>query len=321
LGVAYLRPQEIVDCIRRTRALTDRPFAVNLFAGGYAAELEADPAPMVELLSGIHEVLGLAPPIVPALPRDPFREQMEAVLEARPAAFSFTFGIPTVDVFRLLHARDIATLGTATTAGEARLLVEAGVDAVIAQGAEAGGHRGAFAGPFEAAMVPTLELVREIAGLTPVIASGGLMDGRDIAVMLANGAVAAQLGTAFLPCPESGAAASYKAALLRAASDTTVITRAFSGRPARGLANTFSDLLARNEHAILPYPLQNALTRPMRAAAGAQGNAEFLSLWAGRGVARSREMSAGELVAKLAEEIEAVSDLPWPDKLMPNSVA
>jgi nitronate monooxygenase len=326
LGAAYWSPAEIVESIRRTRALTTRPFAVNLFAGGYVAEVNADPAPMLQLLSGIHETLGLPPPVIPALPPDPFREQLEAVLEARPAVFSFTFGIPGREVFALLRSHGIATLGTATTAAEARLLMEAGVDAVVAQGAEAGSHRGTFAVPFEAAMVPTLDLVQEIAAFAPVIACGGIMDGRDLASMLAHGAMAAQLGTAFLTCPESGASPAYKRALLRAASDraagdATVITRAFSGRPARGLANAFTGLLAGNESAILPYPLQNALTRPMRAAAAAQGNPEFLSLWAGQGTARSREMPAGELVARLMEENHAGGGPIWGDRQARNSIA
>jgi nitronate monooxygenase len=321
LGAAYLRPEEIVESIRRTRALTSGPFAVNLFAGGYAAESTTDPAPMLELLSGIHQALGLPPPLIPALPPDPFRDQLEAVLEARPEVFSFTFGIPGRDLLSLLRSRGIAILGTATTAGEARVLMEAGVNAVVAQGAEAGAHRGTFAVPFEAAMVPTLHLVQQIAAFAPVIASGGIMDGRDIATMLAHGAIAAQLGTAFLTCPESGASPAYKQALLRAANDSTVITRAFSGRPARGLANTFTALLAGNQSATLPYPLQNALTRPMRAAAAAQGNAEFLSLWAGQGVARSRQMPAGDLTAKLMEESVAGGGPIWGDRQAPNSTA
>jgi len=321
LAAAYWAPEEIIQSIRRTQALTGRPFAVNLFAGGYAADAKADPAPMLELLSRIHETLGLPSPALPVLPPDPFREQLEAILEARPAVFSFTFGIPGRDVFSLLRARGIAILGTATTASEARLLVEAGVDAVVAQGAEAGVHRGTFAVPFEAAMVPTLHLVREIAAFAPVIASGGIMDGRDLATMLAQGAIGAQLGTAFLTCPESGAAPAYKQALLRAASDTTVITRAFSGRPARGLANAFSGLLAANESGILPYPLQNALTRPMRVAAAAQGNTELLSLWAGQGVARSRQMPAGELVATLLGESEAGGGPIWGDRPARNPTA
>jgi nitronate monooxygenase len=325
LAAAYWDPAEIIQFIHRTQALTSRPFAVNLFAGAYAADAKADPAPMLELLIGIHETLSLPPPVIPVLPPDPFREQLEAVLEARPAVFSFTFGMPGREVFSLLRARGIAIVGTATTAGEARLLVEAGVDAVVAQGVEAGAHRGTFAVPFEAAMVPTLHLVREIAAFAPVIASGGIMDGRDLATMLARGAIAAQLGTAFLTCPESGAAPAYKRAILRvangAATDATVITRAFSGRPARGLANAFSGLLAANESAILPYPLQNALTRSMRSAAAAQGNAEFLSLWAGQGVARSRQMPAGDLVAKLLEESEADGGSIWGDRPARNLTA
>jgi len=307
LGAAYLTPAEVSDAIARTRELTRKPFNVNLFAGGYDAAATADPTRMLNLLAKIHEELGLPPPALPVLSADPFPAQLEAVLEARPAVFSFTFGIPPVGALQRLAERDIATIGTATTAEEARLLEEAGIGAIVAQGAEAGAHRGTFAGPFEASMVPTLRLVEEIvnAVAAPVIASGGLMDGRDIAAAMARGACAAQLGTAFLPCPESGASEAYKRAILAARADTTVVTRAFSGRPARGLANAFVTRLRGKEGAILPYPLQNALTRPMRSAAARSGNAGFLSLWAGTGAARARALPAGELVRRLVEEIRA----------------
>jgi nitronate monooxygenase len=309
LGAAYLTPAEITESIVRTRVLTPKPFNVNLFAGGYDAAARADPAPMLAVLAEIHEELGLPPPALPVLSPDPFPAQLEAVLEARPAIFSFTFGIPPESALDRLAQRGIATIGTATTVAEARLLEEAGVDAIVAQGAEAGAHRGTFAGPFEASMVPTLDLVEETADAVaaPVIASGGLMDGRDIAAALARGACAAQLGTAFLACPESGAAAAYKNAILSAAEDTTVVTRAFSGRPARGLTNAFVARLHGKEDAILSYPLQNALTRPMRGAAAKRGNAGFLSLWAGTGVARARAIPAGELVRRLVEEIGAAA--------------
>jgi nitronate monooxygenase len=306
LGAAYLTPAEVSESIRRIRALTDRPFNVNLFAGGYADECSVDPEPMLALLGDVHRSLDLPAPTAPPLERDPFPEQLEAVLEARPAVFSFTFGIPDADALRRLRSLGITILGTATTVNEARLLKEAGVDAVVAQGSEAGAHRGTFAAPFEASMVPTLELVRDIAPIAPVIASGGIMDGRELAVMMANGASAAQLGTAFLTCPESGAAEAYKQALLAASSDTTVITRAFSGRPARGLANTFIDRVAGKEDTILPFPLQNSLTRPMRAAAARRGAADFLSLWAGQGVTRCRALPAAKLVARLMEEMKEV---------------
>lgn len=302
LAAAYLTPEEIVEAVKRTRALTDRPFGINLFAGSYEGGTDVDPRPMLDLLGEVHKALGLPAPVAPTPRKNPFPDQFQAVLEARPEVFSFTFGIPDREAMGSLRARGIAIVGTATTVEEGRLLMEAGADAVVAQGAEAGAHRGTFAGSFDASMVPTLELVQGIAPFAPVIASGGIMDGRDIARMLENGAIAVQLGTAFLRCSESGASPPYKQAVQEAATDTTVITRAFSGRPARGLANAFIAALRGREDAILPYPLQNALTRQMRIASAAQGNSGFLSLWAGQGVARSREMPAGDLVRTLMEE-------------------
>jgi len=303
LGVAYLAPQQILDEVGRTRALTSRPIAVNLFAGGVPATPPAyDASAMVSILSDIHAELGLPRPTVPPFPHDPFAEQFEAVLEARPEVFSFIFGALDPTAVRDLHARGIIVLGTATTVEEAHILADTGVDAVIAQGAESGGHRGTFAAPFEAAMVPMLQLVRQIAEFAPVIAAGGIMDGRDVRAAIESGAAAAQIGTAFLSCPESGASAAYRQALLSSKTDTTVVTRAFSGRPARGLRNQFIEMLEGREQAILPYPLQNAVTRPMRTAASKLGKAEFLSMWAGQGVARSRAMPARELVTKLVQE-------------------
>jgi nitronate monooxygenase len=156
-------------------------------------------------------------------------------------------------------------------------------------------------------MVPTIDLVRDIAQQSklPVIASGGLMDGRDIKRALSAGASAVQLGTAFLASPEAGTSKPYREALLNARQDTTVITRAFSGRPARGLANRFSRALADKPDSILPFPLQNTLTRPMRKAAAEKGRSEYLSLWAGTGVTRIRALPAAEIVRLLVEQISA----------------
>jgi nitronate monooxygenase len=300
LGAAYLTPDQIGHAIRRIRALTSRPFNVNLFAGGWSMDQAFDAGPMLELLGEIHKKLGLPAPVAPTPVPDPFPAQLVAVLDARPPIFSFTFGIPDRDEIARLKARGIAIVGTATTVEEARQLEQAGVDAVVAQGLEAGAHRGTFLDSFEASMVPTLDLVRSTASAVgiPVIASGGLMDGRDIVSALKAGASAAQLGTAFLACPESGASEVYKRAILAATEDTTVVTRAFSGRPARGLRNAFTASVDGKE-LILPYPLQNALTRQMRTAAAQQGLADYLSLWAGQGVARACAMPAGELVARL----------------------
>src|SRR6202035_1456166 len=170
----------------------------------------------------------------------PFDEQFAAVLEERPPVFSFTFGMPSSDQIAALKKRGIAVSGTATTLEEAHRLAQAGVDAIVAQGAEAGAHRGSFAAPFEGSMVSGATLVGEIggSGWLPGIAFGGPLGGRDVAAAMELGAAAVQLGTAFLPCPESGAPAVYKRALLEARNDTTVITRALSGQPARGIGNT-----------------------------------------------------------------------------------
>jgi len=212
LAAAYLKPDQILDEFRRIRALTDKPLNINLFAGGYEMEAVPDTRPMLSLLGEIHETLGLPAPVLPSLPPDPFPSQFDAVLEAQPAIFSFTFGIPSSEAMKRLNQRGILAIGTATTVEEARLLEKAGVVAVVAQGAEAGAHRGTFLRSFESSMFPTRDLIRAIrpAVSVPVIASGGLMDGRDIARTFALGASAAQLGTAFLPCPESGTPEAYR---------------------------------------------------------------------------------------------------------------
>lgn len=301
LGAAYLPPDQITESIRRIRSLTSKPFNVNLFAGGWNTNDDFDAGPMIELLGEVHRRLGLPPPVVPKPAPDPFPAQLEAVLDAGPPIFSFTFGIPDRDAMSRLKARSIRVLGTATTVEEARQLEQADVDAIVAQGLEAGAHRGTFLDSFEASMVPMLELVRATVAAVqlPVIGAGGIMDSGEVQAALKAGASAAALGTAFLACPESGASEVYKRAILNAKHDTTIVTRAFSGRPARGLKNGFIAGLDGREKMILPYPLQNALTRPMRTAAGQQGVADYLSLWAGQGVARAHAMPAGDLVARL----------------------
>jgi nitronate monooxygenase len=309
LGAAYLTPEQIRDAARQIRERTDRPFNVNLFVGGDDGRGARDPSPLMKMLAIYHAELGLPVPVPPVPTPDPFDAQLLAVLEAAPAVFSFTFGVPSAAALAALKARGIKIVGTATTVEEAKALEEAGVDAVVAQGAEAGGHRGTFAGPCERSLVGTLALVPQVvdAVKVPVIASGGIMDGRGIVAARALGAAGVQLGTAFLTCRESGAPAAYKAAVRAARDDQTEVTRAFSGRPARAVVNEWMLALRGREEAVLPFPLQNAATRPMRNEAAKRGDTRLLSLWAGQAAALARDLPAGELVSRLVCEADEVA--------------
>lgn len=305
LGIEYLTLEQIQQTIARTRSLTRGPININLFAPTPPPDTKRDPAPVLQLLSEVHRELNLGPPELPSDNRDDFESKFQAVIATQPEVFSFTFGMLPTEATQRLKSKAIFVIGTATTVEEGELLARGGVDAVVAQGSEAGGHRGTFAGAFEESMVSTLDLTRALHQRLsiPIIASGGIMDGNDINHALAAGAEAVQMGTAFLTCPEAGTSKPYRHALSNARSDTTIITRAYSGRPARGLRNHFATTLEQHPDWILPFPLQNSLTRPMRIAAAAQGNPEYLSLWAGTGVAKSRAVPAGELVAQLVSEM------------------
>jgi len=309
IGAGYSTPAQIGELAKSVRALTKRPFGINLFAPTPAPESPQNAEAILQRVAPFFAELGLAAPTAPAMPSITFSEQLAAVLETDSSFFSFTFGIPSADAMQALKRRGIFVLGTATTVDEAVALEKARVDAIVAEGSEAGGHRGTFSGDFAAGLVGTISLVPQIVDAVriPVIASGGIMDGRGIAAALALGASAVQMGTAFLTCKESGIPESYQEAILTARESETRITRAFSGRPARGIINRFLTTFESDEAAqsILPFPLQNALTRPLRNAARNQNRAEFLSLWAGQGVRLARRQSVAELISRLALETDA----------------
>jgi len=307
IGAAYLGPEQIAEAARAVRARTRRPFGINLFAP------LPTPLPPVFVRAALARVaphyreLGLPPPEAVPPSEDRFAGQVAAALDSGAALFSFTFGIPPPEVVAAIRARGMAFLATATTVEEARAVEAAGADAVITQGSEAGGHRGTFASDFESGMVGTMALVPQVvdAVRVPVVASGGIMDGRGIAAALALGASAVQLGTAFLTCDESGISEAYRTAILAAREDETRVTRAFSGRAARGIVNRFMTDVDAEPGAILPFPLQNALTRSLRTAAARMNRAEFLSLWSGQGLRLARRQPAAELVERLSWETRA----------------
>jgi nitronate monooxygenase len=308
IGAAYLTPQQVVESARAVRERTRRPFGINLFAPIARPELPADMRAAVERVAPYFAELGLPPPAAPAAPADTFGDLLAAALDSGAAVFSFTLGVPPAAAIDAIKARGMLLAATATTVEEAIALERAGVDLIVAQGAEAGGHRGSFATDFDSSMIGTVALVPQIvdAVRAPVVASGGIMDGRGIAAALALGAAGAQLGTAFLTCEEAGVPQAYKEAILRAREHETRITRAFSGRPARGIVNRFmTEAENAPAGAILPFPLQNALTRPLRMAAAKAGRAEFLSLWAGQGLRMARRETAAGLVARLVAETDA----------------
>ena len=316
-GFAYTQPEAMQHDAEQVRARTPAPFCVNLFAARNTGAIDdAAQSAALEAVAPYYQELGLKPPRPVRPPFAPDQaSQLDAVEAIRPAVFTFHLGEVQAQRIRAMQSQGIKVGGSATTVVEAKHLETLGVDFIVAQGAEAGGHRGTYLRDPYDAMTGTLALVRLIVRAVdlPVVAAGGIMDGAGIAAVLALGAQAAQLGTAFVPCAESGASRPHKTAILAAQEDDTVITEKFSGKPARALANRYTREMRERNAPHLAFPAQNALTVPLRAAALTAANAEFLSMWAGQAAALSRELPASELIAALRSEtleaLERVSHL------------
>ena len=312
LGAAYSQPEAMMRDAEAVRAKTDLPFNMNLFVSPQPGSVDT-PAQRgaIDAVAGYYQALGLPAPEPVRAPYAPdLGAQLHAIEEIRPAVFSCHLGDLPQERVRHLQSLGIKVSASANCVAEAQRLEALGVDFIVAQGAEAGGHRGSFLrNPYES-MTGTLALVRMIVRSvkTPVVAAGGIMDGAGIAAALALGAQAVQLGTAFLPCPESGTSQVHKDSLLAARDDTTMITEKFSGKPARGLANRF--MREMRDAPQLPFPAQNALTGRLRAASAKAGNPDFVAMWAGQAAALSRALPAADLVAALeAETLECLDRL------------
>ena len=295
LAAAYRSAEQVLDEIAAVRASTGEPFGVNVFVPGspfgrpadlecYLASLAADAAAVGATLAE------------PVWDDDGWTPKVDALLESAPPMVSFTFGCPMPDVVAAFKDAGSVVAVTVTNAGEANVATAAGADCLCVQGKEAGAHRGTFGNDVPAESdLGVIELLREMTtvGPLPVIAAGGIMTADDVRAVLAAGAIAAQCGTAFLRCPESGANAAHKAALADPRYTTTAVTRAFSGRPARGLVNQFMQ-----DHGDAPpaYPEINNATRPLRAAAARAGDTGCMSLWAGTGFRAATTLPVADVV-------------------------
>lgn len=285
--------------LQATRQLTARSFGMNIFMPGMGAPADADAiaryvATLVEEARRHGVELGQ-----PRMDDDGFQQKVELAISARVPVVSFAFGCPTPEMIERLHRADISVWITVTAVDEAVTAERAGADAVIAQGVEAGGHRGSFSdedGRGELGVLALIRLVRAAIHL-PVVAAGGVGDGAAIAAVLAAGASAAQLGTAFLLCPESGTSEPHRRAIQ--AGGRTALTRAFSGRRARGIVNRF---MVDHPDAPSAYPQLHHVTSPLRAAGRKAGDSDVINLWAGEAFALARAVPAEEVVRTLSAD-------------------
>jgi nitronate monooxygenase len=314
-GAHGLAPEAIKEVIGQIRSLTSKPFAMNLWVsmedeGARTSDENAFNRSLAPLTTHL-AALGAPRPTFKPYSSARFEDQARVLLDAKVPVFSFIFGIPPREVLEECRARHIVTIGTATTPEEGAALQEAGVDAIVASGFEAGGHRGSFLRAAEDSLTGTLSLVPQIVDNVdvPVIAAGGIGDARGVIAALALGAEAVQMGTVFLACEESGASLLHRQALRGKKAGHTALTKGFTGRLARGIHNRLLQELNQDGTAILPYPLQRSLVRNLAIPAEAAGRSDLLPLWAGQSANLS---TCTDELAFLTSLVEEVSEIAGP---------
>jgi nitronate monooxygenase len=312
-GAHGLSPAAIKEAIAEIRSLTSKPFAMNLWVsmedeGARTSDENAFNRSLAPLTT---HLAALGAPLPTFKPHSPARleDQARVLLDAKVPVFSFIFGIPPREVLEDCRAKSIVTIGTATTPEEGAALEEAGVDAIIASGFEAGGHRGSFLRSAEDSLTGTLSLVPQITDKVnvPVIAAGGIADARGVVAALALGAEGVQMGTVFLACEESGASLLHRQALRGKKAGHTALTKGFTGRLARGIHNRLLQELNQEGTAVLPYPLQRSLVRNLAIPAEAAGRSDLLPLWAGQGANLPTCTDVSGFLTSLVEEISEIA--------------
>ncbi len=299
-GAAFTPPEELRKTIREIKAKTSAPFNINLFTSKPPGQ-PFNTKRFCDRLKPFQDEHPFEIGPINEAPYYHYEKQIEVMLEEKIPAFSFTLGLPDKHLILELQKQKTYVMGVATHLEEVDALVELGVDAVICQGKEAGGHRGTFIGDINKALIPTYEFVRRACKATklPIIAAGGLMTKEDVRRALKEGAAAVQMGTAFLTCNEAGTPPLHKKALLELHDRKTVLTAAFSGKQARGIENRFIREMAPFEKDFPPFPTPIFLLAPMRKAAIEREDIEFLPLWAGERFALCKTLPAKELIESL----------------------
>ncbi|MBI1360331.1 MAG: 2-nitropropane dioxygenase [Alphaproteobacteria bacterium] len=310
IGAATHSAESLSATVSAIREQTSRPFNLNFFCHSDPSPDPAREARWLAQLAPYYAELGATPPETLDGGRAPFGDESCALVEnLRPAVVSFHFGLPPESLMTRVRKAGAFILASATTPTEARWLASRGVDAIIAQGSEAGGHRGVFAEDWRtgSGMIGTMALVPLIVDVVslPVIAAGGIADGRGVAAALALGAAAAQIGTAYLATPEAGISEDHRTALFAAPAEDIVVTNVVSGRPARGVANRLVREMGPISEEAPEFPRGVPAVAPLRRAAEASGSVEFSPLWAGQAAPLSRRMPAGELTKTLWSEAQA----------------
>jgi len=304
LGAVTLGDSAIREVIGEIRSLTSKPFAVNLWVSTSdreASRISTDViADRIRTFTRYYAELGIEPPSgIEAKPQN-FETQVRAAIDAGVPVLSFIYGIPPGEILEECRGKAIRTIGTATTPEEAVALEEAGFEVIVASGFEGGGHRGSFLQSPADSLMGSLSLIPQVADAVevPVVAAGGIAEGRGLTAALALGAEAVQIGTAFLACATSGASKTYRDALLSPAAKRTALTDALTGRLARGLRNNLTDLL-RQSSAPLPFPVQHSLVQTLAGPASAQERTDLMIIWAGQSARLCHHTDASELMAEL----------------------